>query len=149
MKVVYTKTRRDGFTPIELLVVIAIAAILAAMLLPALASSTHVRAGAICGYNDLGVKTYKQSQLNQDAYMMWGPEDGPEYFGSVVYIIDGSSAPDSTVDGGLGKRHGKAGGMVFDISGSVSYVKYEAWKNEAKIPTINRLYCTPGSPTGR
>lgn len=111
--------------------------------------STYVQNGAICGYGANGVKTYKQAQFKQDAFMMWEPEEDPKGLGALIYN-DAASQPDPTVDGGLGRRHGKLGGVVLNFSGSVQFVKYEAWKNEAKIPTLNRLYCNPGNPaTGR
>lgn len=111
--------------------------------------STYVQNGAICDYGDLGVNTFKQAQFRQDAFMMWEPEEDPRGLGAAIYN-DASSFPDPAVDGGLGRRHGKLGGIVLNFSGSVQFIKYETWKNEAKIPTLNRLYCSPGNPaTGR
>ncbi len=54
------------------------------------------------------------------------------------------------MDGGLGHRHGKIGGVVLVVSGSVQFVKYVVWAAEAKKTNIkNRLWCTPGTPNGR
>jgi prepilin-type N-terminal cleavage/methylation domain-containing protein len=113
--------------------------------------STYVMNGAVCGYGTYanGINTYRQTQFRQDAFIMWEPEEATSQYGAGVYN-DGSSAPDPDTDGGLGKRHGKAGGIVLDASGSVQFIKFQAWKNEAKIRTLNRLYCNPGNPaTGR
>ncbi len=110
--------------------------------------STYVENGAICGYGDIAPKTFKQGQFRQDAFMMWEPDDTTSQFGAGVYN-DGSSYPDPSVDGGLGRRHGKSGGIVLNFSGSVEFIRYDAWKREATIPTANRLYCNPGTPNGR
>jgi hypothetical protein len=80
--------------------------------------------------------------------MMWEPEEATSPFGASVYN-DGASSPDPTIDGGLGKRHGRNGGIVLGFSGAVQFIKYSTWLAEAKIPTRNRLYCNPGSITGR
>jgi prepilin-type N-terminal cleavage/methylation domain-containing protein len=110
--------------------------------------STYVQNGAICGYGDLGTKTFNQGAFRQDAFMMWEPEEATSPFGASVYN-DASSYPDPTTDGGLGKRHGKTGGVVLGFSGAVQYVKYTEWLNESKLAIKNRLYCNPGTANGR
>lgn len=112
--------------------------------------STYVMNGALCGYGayDGGAGTYKQMQFRQDAFIMWEPEDDPKKLGAAVYN-DGASYPDPDIDGGLGRRHGKMGGIVLNASGSVQFIKYDAWRNEAKAPGANRVYCNPGSANGR
>jgi prepilin-type N-terminal cleavage/methylation domain-containing protein len=110
--------------------------------------STYVQNGAICGYGGLAPRTYAIADFRQDAFMMWEPEEATSPFGAQVYN-DASSYPDPTVDGGLGKRHGKNGGVVLGFSGQVQFIKYQEWLNEAKLPIKNRLYCNPGSSNGR
>jgi len=108
--------------------------------------STYVQNGALCGYgtvNPAGA-SYKQSQFRQDAFMSWEPDDRGTGYG----YNDGASFPDPSVDGGLGTRHGKIGGIVLNISGSVLMVKSNAWYIEAKDPNKNRLWCNPGSVNG-
>lgn len=106
--------------------------------------STYVQNGAICGYGGLKQLTYNQSAFRQDAYMMWEPDDRPAGYG----YNDGSSYPDPAVDGGLGKKHGKVGGIVLNFSGSVSFVLSNAWATEARDPNKNRLWCNPGTDNG-
>ena len=108
--------------------------------------STYVQNGALCGFGGLMPEgnSYKQTMFKQDAFMMWEPEDRPAGYG----YNDGSSYPDPDVDGGLGKRHGKLGGIVLNVSGSVSMIKSNAWYREAKEPTRNRLWCNPGTASG-
>ena len=77
--------------------------------------------------------------------MMWEPDDRPNGFG----YNDGSSYPDPLADGGLGRRHGKMGGIVLVVSGSVEFVKYLTWNEEGKATIKNRLWCSPGSANGR
>ena len=105
---------------------------------------TYVENGAICGYGAMNQNTYMESMFRQDAYMAWEPEDRPAGYG----YNDGSSYPDPTVDGGLGKKHGKAGGIVLNFSGSVSFVLSNTWALEAKDPNKNRLWCNPGTANG-
>ncbi len=109
--------------------------------------ATYVQNGALCGYGTLqgGAATYKQAQFQQDAFMSWEPEDRGIGYG----YNDGSSFPDPLVDGGLGGRHGKKGGIVLNLSGGVLMVKSNVWYLEAKSTTKNRLWCNPGSVNGR
>jgi len=111
--------------------------------------STYVQNGAVCGYGALKPdgKTYKISSFARDAFMMWEPDDRNPVLG--YGYNDGSSYPDPAIDGGLGRRHGKMGGIVLAIDGHVEYVKYDAWKRESELPTKNRMYCNPGSANGR
>jgi prepilin-type N-terminal cleavage/methylation domain-containing protein len=108
--------------------------------------STYVENGAICGYGAVSPAggTYKQAQFRQDAFMSWEPDDKGTGYG----YNDGSSYPDPLVDGGLGTRHGKIGGVVLNFSGSVVFVKAKAWEIEAKDPRKNRLWCNPGTSNG-
>ena len=106
--------------------------------------STYVQNGAICGYGNIAPGVYTQSAFRQDAYMMWEPDDPGQGYG----YNDGSSFPDPRTDGGLGKRHGKLGGIVLGFSGSVMFIKYEVWAREAADPNKNRLWCNPGVPNG-
>jgi prepilin-type N-terminal cleavage/methylation domain-containing protein len=108
---------------------------------------TYIQNGALCGFGStltVGGATYKQAQFQQDAFMSWEPNDKGTGYG----YNDGASYPDPTVDGGLGGRHGKVGGIVLNISGAVLMVKSNAWNVEARSSTKNRLWCNPGSPTG-
>jgi prepilin-type N-terminal cleavage/methylation domain-containing protein len=107
---------------------------------------TYVENGAICGYGALNPSgsSYSQNQFRQDAFMMWEPEDLPGGYG----YNDGSSYPDPAVDGGLGRKHGKIGGIVLNVSSSVMFIKSNAWALEARDPNKNRLWCNPGTANG-
>ncbi len=111
--------------------------------------STYVMNGALCGYGALtpAGSTYKLTDFRQDAYIMWEPEDTSLTIGENNYN-DASSYPDPASDFGLGRRHGKIGGIVLNVGGSVGFVKYADWANEAKDPNKNRLWCNPGTTTG-
>ncbi len=106
--------------------------------------STYVQNGAVCGYGAAAPGSYAQAAFRQDAFMMWEPDDRPNGYG----YNDGSSYPDPAVDGALGRRHGKIGGVVLVVSGSVPFVKYVTWAAEAKDSNKNRLWCNPGTPNG-
>jgi prepilin-type N-terminal cleavage/methylation domain-containing protein len=108
--------------------------------------STYIQNGAICGYGGLAPRSYPESQFRPDAFMMWEPGTVPSIPG--FGYNDGASYPDPTVDGALGTRHGKVGGIVLNISSSVLFVKSNAWYFEAKYPTKNRLWCNPGTVNG-
>ena len=110
--------------------------------------STYVQNGAICGYGAVPLRTYNQNDFRQDAFMMWEPEDRPDQPAGYGYN-DGASYPDPNTDGGLGHRHGKIGGIVLVVSGSVQFVQYTAWLREAHDTFKNRLWCNPGTGNGR
>jgi prepilin-type N-terminal cleavage/methylation domain-containing protein len=109
--------------------------------------STYVVNGAVCGYGALGPKTYHEADFRQDAYIMWEPDDTSPTLGPNTYN-DGSSYPDPSTDFALGRRHGKIGGVVLVVSGSVQLVKYTVWAATAKDPNKNQLWCNPGTANG-
>jgi prepilin-type N-terminal cleavage/methylation domain-containing protein/prepilin-type processing-associated H-X9-DG protein len=111
--------------------------------------ATYVENGAVCGFGGLKPdgNAYKLSDFAPDAFMMWEPDDISPILG--YGYNDGSSYPDPAIDGGLGRRHGKQGGIVLAVDGHVEFIKYEAWRRESQIPTKNRMYCNPGTANGR
>jgi len=111
--------------------------------------SSYVQNGAVCGYGSLRPdgNSYKLTDFAQDAFMMWEPDDTNPILG--YGYNDGSSFPDPAVDGGLGRRHGKLGGVVLSLDGHVEFVKYDAWRRESQLPHKNRMYCNPGTANGR
>jgi hypothetical protein len=110
--------------------------------------STYVWNGAVCGYGGVANGgTYSEPQFRQDAFLEWEPDDQNAIPG--YGYNDGSSYPDPAVDGGLGKRHGKIGGVVLAFDGHVEFIKYDVWKAESQSPYPNRMYCNPGSANGR
>jgi prepilin-type N-terminal cleavage/methylation domain-containing protein len=110
---------------------------------------TYVENGAICGFGTLKPdgNSFNQAMFRQDAYMMWEPDENLQILG--YGYNDGASYPDPATDGGLGRRHGKIGGIVLVVSGSVTFVQYATWARAAKDPNSNQLWCSPGSATGR
>ena len=110
--------------------------------------STYVQNGAVCGYGAIAPATYSLGQFQADAFLMWEPEEEASSLGPLVYN-DGSSAPDPATDGGLGRRHGKIGGIVLGMDGHVEFIRYDAWKKESELPGRNRMYCDPGTANGR
>jgi prepilin-type N-terminal cleavage/methylation domain-containing protein len=111
--------------------------------------STYVQNGAICGYGDIAPRSYPENQFRQDAFMMWEP--GVVANNPGFGYNDGASFPDPLPpysDGGLGGRHGKIGGIVLNISGSVLFIKTNAWYLEAIAAGKNRLWCNPGTVNG-
>lgn len=111
--------------------------------------ATYVQNGALCSYGALRPegKTWSPSDFAGDAFMMWEPDDTNPTPG--FGYNDGSSFPDPAVDGGLGRKHGKKGGVVLGVGGHVEIVKYEVWRRESQLPTKNRMFCNPGSVNGR
>ena len=113
--------------------------------------STYVVNGAVCAYGNTAVlpagKTFREADFRQDAYIAWEPDDNSPILGVNTYN-DGSSYPDPTTDFALGKRHGKIGGIVQVVSGSVQIVKYADWARIAAETGKNQLWCNPGSSTG-
>jgi prepilin-type N-terminal cleavage/methylation domain-containing protein len=109
--------------------------------------SSYVQNGAVCGYGALtpAGNSYKQSAFRQDAFLSWEPDDRGTGYG----FNDASSYPDPAVDGGLGMRHGKLGGIVLNVSSSVIFIKSNTWYAEAQDLNKNRLWCNPATANGR
>lgn len=108
--------------------------------------STYIMSGAVCGFGRIP-EGYKITRFQQDAYISWEPNEFAPG-GSTAYN-DGSSYPDPTQDGALGRRHGKLGGIVMVVSGSVEFVKYTKWATLALSTSKNSVWCNPESADGR
>jgi prepilin-type N-terminal cleavage/methylation domain-containing protein len=109
--------------------------------------STYVWNGAVNGYGKLNGKTHSLAVFNQAAYFVWEPDEENFYKflpGRSCYN-DASNYP--TNGQGLGRRHGKKGGVLLGFSGHVEAVSYEKFNQESlRFPGL--LHCVPGSPTG-
>jgi prepilin-type N-terminal cleavage/methylation domain-containing protein len=108
--------------------------------------STYVWNGAVCGFGSLN-SGYKLALFKQDAYIAWEPNEYTP--GGGTAYNDASSYPDPKVDGALGRRHGKSGGIVMGVAGNVLFVKYEEWARLALSTTKNSVWCNPGTANGR
>jgi prepilin-type N-terminal cleavage/methylation domain-containing protein len=109
--------------------------------------STYIMNGAVNGYGALGGKTYKLGAFNPAAYVMWEPDEENYYkfYPGQNCYNDASSYPSQGE--GLGKRHGKKGGIMLGFSGHVEVVSYTKYNEEGKrMPGL--LHCVPGSKTG-
>lgn len=109
--------------------------------------STYIMNGAVCGFGALKEEGNKLANFRQDAYISWEPNEFVPS-GATAYN-DASSYPDPTQDGALGRRHGKLGGVVMVVSGSVEFVKYQTWATLALSTTKNSIWCNPGTANGR
>jgi len=108
--------------------------------------STFIMSGAVCGFGSI-LSGHKISGFKQNAYISWEPDEyAPS--GSTAYN-DASSFPDPYTDAALGQRHGKLGGAVMVVSGSVEFVKRKTWVELARSSTANSVWCVPGSTSGR
>jgi prepilin-type N-terminal cleavage/methylation domain-containing protein len=109
--------------------------------------SSYIMNGAVNGYGALGAKSYRLTDFNPLAYVLWEPDEDNYYKfypGGSCYN-DASSYP-STGEG-LGRRHGKKGGILLGFSGHIDIVTYAKFNREAtNLPGL--LHCVPGSKTG-
>ena len=105
--------------------------------------STYAMNGAVCGYSTSGIN-YKQTVFRQDAVMMWEPD----FSDPAKYSIynDGASSPDILT--GLGKVHGKKGGITITFDGSVRFMRQTEWAAYSTASGKNQLWCNPGSVDG-
>ena len=109
--------------------------------------STYIWNGAVNGYGALGAKTYKQLAFNQSAFLMWEPDEENYYkfYPGQSCYNDASSYPSQGE--GLGRRHGKKGGIMSAFDGHVQIVSYEKF-NAERLLMPGLLHCVPGSKTG-
>jgi prepilin-type N-terminal cleavage/methylation domain-containing protein len=109
--------------------------------------SSYVWNGAVNGYGALGGRAYKLSAFNPAAYFMWEPDEENYYkfFPGQSCYNDASSYPSQGE--GLGRRHGKKGGILAGFSGQAEIVSYEKFNRE-RLLLPGLLHCVPGSATG-
>jgi prepilin-type N-terminal cleavage/methylation domain-containing protein len=110
--------------------------------------SSYVMNGAVCGFGKFsGGKTYKLTQFNPSAYVLWEPDI--KKFGNVWGAnsgLDASQYPSDTE--GIGRRH-KRGAVITGFSGQVHFIKYEAFQTEQTQNKPGLLWCVPDSSTGQ
>jgi len=111
--------------------------------------ATYVMNGAVCGFGRLTPEglAYKLTDFSPDAFIMWEPDDLNVTLG--YGYNDASSYPDPDLDGALGRRHGKNGGIVLAVDSHVEFIKYDAWRRESQLTTKNRMFCSPATQDGR
>jgi prepilin-type N-terminal cleavage/methylation domain-containing protein len=109
--------------------------------------STYIWNGAVDGYGALAPKTYRHAAFRQDAYFIWEPDEENyyKYFPGQSCYNDASSYPSQGE--GLGRRHGKKGGIVTGFSGHVVSVSYDFF-NQERLRMPGLLHCVPGSASG-
>jgi prepilin-type N-terminal cleavage/methylation domain-containing protein len=109
--------------------------------------STYIWNGAVNGYGALGAMTYKLGAFRQDAYFIWEPDEANYYAVWPGLNCYGDAAGNPTTAEGLGRRHGKKGGILAGFSGHVVAVSYEKF-NQERLNEPGLLWCVPGSATG-
>jgi prepilin-type N-terminal cleavage/methylation domain-containing protein len=109
--------------------------------------SSYIWNGAVNGYGALGARTYKINAFNPAAYYIWEPDEANYYleFPSGNCFNDASSYPSQGE--GLGRRHGKQGGIMSGFSGQAEVVSFNLFNRE-KLAMPGLLHCVPGSKTG-
>ena len=107
--------------------------------------STYIMSGAVCSFTAVFVGN-KITSFRR-CTISWGPNEYNQSGGTAYN--DASSYPDPTVDAALGQKHGKLGGVVIVVSGSVEFVKSRDWARLALSPTKNSVWCNPNSVSGR
>jgi hypothetical protein len=101
--------------------------------------SSYVMNGAVCGYDRRVFPCVKLSQMMPEAVVFWETDEQvPHDFN------DGASFPSEGVSTRL-----LQGAMTGRFEGSASYIKFDAWYDEAGATNKNELWCYPGSDTGR
>ncbi len=111
--------------------------------------SSYVMNGAVCSFGALAPKTHLISAFNADAILMWEPTE--KVVGGITFFNDGSSYPEDTSkggDGGPSERH-EIGSIIWCVDGHVEFMKFNTFKTLANSTVANRVWCVPGSRTGR
>ncbi|HTH48464.1 MAG TPA: type II secretion system protein, partial [Candidatus Limnocylindria bacterium] len=112
--------------------------------------STYIWNGSVNGFGALGAGSYKQSAFNPEAYYMWEPDEAnyvAQYGFNNGYNCYNDASSGLSQGEGLGRRHGKKGGIMAGFSGHVVAVTYEQY-NKERLRMPGLLHCVPGSPTG-
>jgi len=114
--------------------------------------STYLWNGAVNGYERLQGKTYRLSAFRQDAYLQWEPDEDNYYRGRTTRpgkkancYNDASMNPSDRE--GLGRRHGKKGGILLGFDGHGVIVSYQEF-NRQNLLHPGLLWCVPDVRTG-
>ncbi len=95
--------------------------------------------GQMYGWNHPEISPAKIAQMRPDDCGYWeSDESDPQHFN------DGGNDPNEPVS----QRH-QQGGIQAAFDGSVSYIRFVDWNQLSAETNRNRLWCWPGSPTGR
>ncbi len=109
--------------------------------------STYIWNGAVNGYGALAAKSYNLGAFKPVAYLMWEPDEENYYkfYPGQSCYNDGSSYPSQGE--GLGRRHGKKGGIMLAFDGHADIVSYDKFNTE-RLNMPGLLHCVPGSANG-
>src|SRR5215831_8391824 len=101
--------------------------------------TSYVMNGAVIGYDRVLVPPVRGSSMRGEDVIFWETDEhDPNYFN------DGASFPYEAVS----KRHYQ-GAIHAALGGSVSFIRFDVWTQQAEDPAMNHLWCFPGSPDGR
>lgn len=106
--------------------------------------SSYVMNGAVAGFNN--APAFKISQFSPDAIVFWEADERRPF-----NFNDASSSPgvilaDGTGQEGVSARHSE-GAVLGTFSGSVEFMKFKAYYEEAKKQP-GRLWCAPDTSNG-
>jgi prepilin-type N-terminal cleavage/methylation domain-containing protein len=91
-----------------------------------------------------GNQTLKWTQLEQDDILLWESDQTDGGANNGGYFNDGASPPTQ----GLGKNHGRDGGSVGLVDGSVQFILYTTFIAEANSSGKNQLWWAADTTTG-
>lgn len=101
--------------------------------------STYLMNGAVCGFGNISPNSYKAPAFRQDSVIFWQAlETNPGDFN------DGSSEPTE----GITKLH-SFGTTIGVVDGHVEAIKTLLFYKEVNSQVKNRVWCNPGTVSGR
>ena len=116
---------------------------------PYQAGSTHLFTsytinGAVSGYGNFTAPApgYRASKFKPDAFIFWETDETINF-----NFNDGSNYPNPSE--GLTKRHAMNGSIISCNDGHAEIITFKQFEEERLKVLKNRLWCNPGTPTGR
>jgi hypothetical protein len=102
--------------------------------------SSYVMNGAVCGFGDYTVPTFKISQFNPSAYVQWEPKVNP-YGNQYAYNSGFDACQIPNAEEGIGNRHGK-GAAILGFDTHTRWISLQEYNGAATL-NPGLLLCTP------